>query len=166
MAALVGLLVAIGPAVEPAEAGCRGAAARASSASPAKLRSAVLCIVNRKRSAHGLRALKLDRKIQRAAGRHARDMVRQNCFAHQCPGGPDLTQRLHQAGWHGSAWGETIAYGCGSQGTPRATVRNWMNSPPHRAILLSGTYRRGGVGVADPAPCGKGAMWVFDVGRK
>lgn len=154
------------PVVALAAAGCRGARARASSAPPRKLRSAMLCLVNRKRASHGLGALKVDRRIQRAAGRHARDMVRHDYFAHQRAGGPDLTARLDRAGWHGSAWGETIAYGCDSAGTPRAILRAWMHSPPHKEILLSGKYRRAGLGVADSAPCGEGAMWVMDVGRK
>lgn len=149
-----------------AAAGCAGASARASSASPGTLRSALLCIVNRKRGANGLGRLKLDRRLQKAATRHARDMVRHHYFGHQRPGGPDLAERLRRAGWHGSAWGETIAYGCGSAGTPRATVRMWMHSPPHRAIILSGTFRQGGIGVTESAPCGSGSMWVLDVGRK
>jgi uncharacterized protein YkwD len=149
-----------------ATGGCRGAGARASSASPKKLRGALLCLVNNKRAAHGLGALTVDRRIQRAAGRHARDMVRHDYFDHQRAGGPDLTARLDRAGWHGSAWGETLAYGCGPIGTPRATVRGWMNSPPHKEILLSDRYRSAGLGVTDSAPCGEGAMWVMDVGRE
>jgi uncharacterized protein YkwD len=149
-----------------AAGGCSGGAARASKASPKKLRSALQCLVNRKRAAHGLGALRLDRRIQRAAGRHARDMVRNDYFAHQRSGGPDLTARLRRAGWKGSAWGENIAYGCGSRGTPRATLRAWMNSSSHRHILLSGKYGLAGFGVTDSAPCGAGAMWVMDVGRR
>lgn len=156
-------LAAASPA---AAAGCPGASASAANAGTAKLRNALLCVLNNKRASHGLRALKVDRRIQRAAGRHARDMERHHYFAHQRPGGPDLTTRLHRAGWHGHAWGETIAYGCGPLGSPRATVRAWMNSPPHRAIILSGTYRHGGVGVTDTAPCGAGGIWVLDVGKK
>jgi uncharacterized protein YkwD len=159
------LVLALAASAEPASA-CSGASARASSVSPAKLRSALLCVVNRKRAANGLSALKLDRKMQKAATRHARDMVRHNYFGHQRPGGPDLTERLRRVDWHGSASGETIAYGCGSAGTPRATVRMWMHSPPHRAIILSGDYHHGGMGVTESAPCGTGSMWVLDVGRK
>jgi uncharacterized protein YkwD len=157
---------ATGPVVALAAGACRGASALASSASQRKLRSAMLCLVNRKRAGHGLGALGVDRRIQRAAGRHARDMVRHDYFAHQRAGGPDLTARLDRAGWHGSAWGETIAYGCDSAGTPRAILRSWMHSPPHKEILLSGRYRRAGLGVTDSAPCGEGAMWVVDVGRE
>lgn len=165
-ACLIALSTAAINAESAAASGCAGASAQAASASPGKLRSALLCLVNRKRSANGLRSLRFDRKLQTAATRHARDMVRHDYFAHQRPGGPDLTERLHRAGWHGHAWGETIAYGCGSTGSPRATLRMWMHSPPHKAILLSGSYRNGGLGVTESAPCGNGSMWVLDVGRK
>jgi uncharacterized protein YkwD len=163
---LLALSLTAASAESAAASSCSGASARASSASPGKLRSALLCLVNRKRSANGLGSLELDRKLQKAATRHARDMVRHNYFAHQRAGGPGLAERLRRAGWHGSAWSETIAYGCGSSGTPRATVRTWMRSPSHRAILLSGTYSHGGMGVTDSAPCGSGSMWVLDLGRK
>jgi uncharacterized protein YkwD len=166
MVAMLGIFVLLlGSA--PAEAACPGARAKASKASPQKVRSALLCLVNRKRAANGLKALRLDRKLQRAAGNHARDMVRHDYFAHQRAGGPDLTERLDRVGWNGRAWGENIAYGCGSESSPKATLRNWMNSPPHRDIILSGAYRRGGLGVGAEAPCGSdGAMWVLDVGRR
>jgi uncharacterized protein YkwD len=166
-------LAAVAPAgamtvAEAAEASsCAGAKAQISNASPSKLRSALLCLVNRKRASEGLGKLRLDRKLQRAAGRHARDMVKHDYFAHQRPGGPDLTQRLDRARWRGSHWGETIAYGCGSSSSPKATLKGWLNSPPHRAILLSGTYKRGGMGLAAGAPCGgDGAIYVMNVGRK
>jgi uncharacterized protein YkwD len=150
-----------------AEAGaCAGARATIAKASPEKLRSALLCLVNRKRTAEGLKAIGRDRKLRRAATRHARDMVGRDYFAHQRAGGPDLTERLERAGWNGSAWGETIAYGCGGAGSPKATLRGWLKSPSHRAIILSGRYRRGGVGVGAEAPCGDGATWVLDVGRR
>jgi uncharacterized protein YkwD len=158
---------AAGEPVARAAAGCPGARAQISKAPSRKLRSALLCLVNRKRAAEGLRALRLDRKLQRAAGRHARDMVKHDYFAHQRDGGPDLTARLDKVGWNGKAWGETIAYGCGSSSSPKATLKNWLNSPPHRDILLSGDYGRGGLGVGAEAPCGAGgAIWVLDVGRK
>jgi uncharacterized protein YkwD len=155
-------------APSPALAGCSGAKAQAAAASPGKLRSAMHCLVNRKREAHGLAALRVDRKIQKAAGRHARDMAAHDYFAHQRPGGgPDLGERLERAGWRGVRWGETIAYGCGSLSSPKATLKAWMNSPPHREVILSSRYKRGGIGLAEEAPCGAdGAMWVLDVGRR
>src|SRR4051812_48454514 len=145
-------LLALGSASTASASGCPSAGASAASASTGKLRAAVLCLVNKRRAAHGAGALRVDKRLQKAAGRHAHDMQKHHYFSHQRAGGPDLTARLDRVGWYGHAWGENIAYGCGSSGTPRATVRMWMNSPPHRSIMLSGTYRQGGVGMADSAP--------------
>jgi uncharacterized protein YkwD len=147
---------------------CRGANARAGRANGTTLRSALMCLVNRERAARGVRPLRRDHRLRRAADRHARDMARRRYFAHQRSGGPDLGARLKRAGWRGKAAGETIAYGCGRVSTPRAAVRGWMNSPGHASILLSNGYGRGGPAVAKPAPvrCGGGATWVLDVGRR
>jgi len=147
---------------------CRGAGARAPRARRSTLRAAILCLVNRERARRGIRPLRRDRRLGRAATRHARDMVRHRYFSHQRAGGPDLGARLTRAGWRGSAAGETIAYGCGSASTPRVAVRGWMASPGHNAILLSGHYGFGGPGVAKRAPvdCRGGATWVLDVGRR
>jgi uncharacterized protein YkwD len=133
-----------------------------------RCRRTVLCLVNRQRARHGVRRLRADRRLARAARRHARDMARRRYFAHQRSGGPSLRARTRRAGFRGRATGETIAWGCGSSGTPRATVRAWMRSPGHRAVILSGHYGRGGTGIAGRAPvrCGQGRTYVLDVGRR
>src|SRR4051812_1502371 len=128
-------VLALGTASTASASGCAGAGASAANASAGKLRAAVLCLVNKRRAAHGVGALRVDKRMQKAAGRQARDMQKHNYFAHQRPGGPDLTARLDRVGWYGHAWGENIAYGCGASATPRGTVRMWMNSPPHRSIM-------------------------------
>jgi uncharacterized protein YkwD len=147
---------------------CRGAGARPGRARRSTLRAAILCLVNRERTRRGIRPLRRNRRLGRAAGRHARDMVRHRYFDHQRAGGPDLGTRLARAGWRGSAAGETIAYGCGASSTARVAVRGWMASPGHNAILLSGQYGQAGPGVAKRAPvrCRGGATWVLDVGRR
>jgi uncharacterized protein YkwD len=45
-------------------------------------------------------------------------------------------------------------------------VRSWLNSPPHRAILLSTRMSHMGVGVARRAPvsCRGGKTFVLDAG--
>jgi uncharacterized protein YkwD len=154
--------------VKLAGPGCRGAGARAARAGRARLHRAVMCLINRERARRGIRPLRRDRRLARAAAAHARDMARRRYFGHQRSGGPDLGARLRRAGWHGSAAGETIAYGCGRTASPRSTVRMWMASPGHASILLSAGYGRGGPGVAKRAPvrCGGGATWVLNVGRR
>lgn len=158
---------ATAPVLARAASGCAGAGARPAGASSVMLRAAVRCLVNRVRAQSGLRALRSNAALAAAAGRHAADMAHRRYFAHQRHGGPSLSGRARAAGWHGSAIGEGIAYGCGGSATPAATVHNWLVSPPHRAILLSGRYGLVGVGVARRAPvrCRGGATWVLDAGR-
>ena len=139
---------------------CRHAGARRASA--AKLRRAMLCLVNRTRLAAGLRPFRGERHLARAASRHAADMGRRHYFAHVSPSGKSPVSRARSAGWHGGV-GEVIAWGCGTLSSPRATLDAWLNSPPHRAILL-GNARRDGVGVKRLSGCGGRAYWVIDVG--
>jgi uncharacterized protein YkwD len=157
---LLALALALTAAPNQAQANhCPGAA---------QPRATLLCLVNHERAEHGLKPLRLDAKLRRAAERHARDMARRRYFAHERPGGPDLTERLRRAGWRGRGAGEVIAYGCESASSARTAVRGWMLSPPHRAILLDGRFRRAGPGMArrPPVDCGRGATWVLDVGRR
>jgi uncharacterized protein YkwD len=145
--------------------GCDGATAQPGTAAPAALSAALLCAINVERARHGLPALPADPRVQTAASKHARDMVRRRYFAHQRAGGPSLSGRLKRAGWSGRSAGEAIAYGCGTSATPLATLRMWLNSPPHRAILLDRGWSAAGVGVSNRAPvtrCRGGGTWVLD----
>jgi uncharacterized protein YkwD len=139
---------------------CRHAGARRASA--ARLRRAMLCLVNRTRLAAGLRPFRGERHLARAAARHAADMGRRHYFAHVSPSGKSPMSRARSAGWRGGV-GEVIAWGCGTLSSPRATLNAWLNSPPHRAIIL-GKARRAGVGVKRFSGCGGRAYWVMDVG--
>jgi uncharacterized protein YkwD len=154
--------VAAAPPVAVLARSCPGArSARRVSAR----RSAVTCLVNRARATAGLRGFRSSPALARAAKRHARDMARARYFAHQRAGGPSLAQRARRAGWRGRSIGEAIAYGCGRAGAPASIVRLWLNSPPHRAILLSRGLGRAGIGVAGrpPVACGgRGATFVLD----
>jgi uncharacterized protein YkwD len=140
---------------------CRGAASRR--ASTARARRALLCLINHARALSGLRSFRTERHLARAASRHAGDMARRNYFAHVSPSGRSPLSRARSAGWRGGV-GEVIAWGCGPLASPRATLRGWLNSPPHRAIVLGGG-RAAGIGVKKGAGCPGGrAYWVMDVG--
>ena len=149
------------PVTVPAAQPCPGARRRSGARAR---RVAIGCLVNKARTRAGLRGFAWNRKLARAAARHARDMSRRGYFAHQRAGGPSLTRRARAAGFRGRRVGEAIAYGCGSSSTPLAIVRMWLASPPHRAILLSGRSRVGiGVAGRPPLRCGgRGATYVLD----
>src|SRR3954454_16323149 len=61
---------------------CRGAGARPGHAAGARMRSALLCLVNRERARHGRRGLAAARRLMRAAARHAAAMARRHYFSH------------------------------------------------------------------------------------
>jgi uncharacterized protein YkwD len=139
---------------------CHGAGARHASA--AVLRGAMLCLVNRARVRAGLSPFRAERHLARAAAGHAADMARHHYFAHVSPSGRSARSRARAAGWRGRV-GEVIAWSCGRRSTPVATVRAWLDSPPHRSILL-GSGRAAGVGVKRLGGCRGHAYWVMDVG--
>jgi hypothetical protein len=147
-------------------AGCPGAKRSPAGVSHRRARAVLLCAINRARGAHGLPTWTPVRPLRVAAGRHAYDMARRHYFAHVSLGGSGVLTRLHRAGWSGNAYGEALAWGCGRRASPRATVRGWLNSPVHRAIVLSPLYRQAGIGIAGRGPSGcRGGTWVLDAGR-
>jgi uncharacterized protein YkwD len=150
--------VGTNPAEEPADAGpC-----------PANVSDeAVQCEINAVRAARGLPAIRNTKALRVAAQRHSEDMVRRQYFAHVSPNGLTLAKRVRRAGYPGGRVGENIGWGSGSAATPAAIVQAWMNSPPHRQILLTRAFREGGVGIAQGAPQGgDGRTFVLNVGRR
>jgi len=99
---------------------------------------AVIRAINRARHAHGLRGLRASRRLARAADAHTRSMLRSNFFSH---GAFSSRLRRYTRARH---IGETIA--STSRCSASRVVGMWLNSPPHRAVLLSGGFRRVGIG--------------------
>jgi uncharacterized protein YkwD len=151
---LVAVAVA-GPATLPAPAlaggGCAGASSRPTPARTAEFSGTTLCLLNRERARHGLGRLHSNSALALAAWRHSRDMANHNFFAHG-----DFVGRIQRAGYFRGrrSWtvGENIAWGAGSNATPRAIVLTWMHSPPHRANILNGSFHQIGVGLVAGAP--------------
>jgi uncharacterized protein YkwD len=148
---------------------CASADALPLAVSSAKLQRAAACLVNQERTKRGLRPLRINRWLGKAAKRHARDMVRRDYFSHDTAGGGDFVSRIRRAGYRGRTLGEDLAWGSGTLGTAREIVRSWMNSPGHRANILSRSFREMGVGVATGVPDGGGpggATYAVDFGRR
>ncbi len=104
----------------------------------------VIRIVNRIRARHGLRRLKASRRLAHAASAHTGDMLARDFLSHASSDGTGMAQRVRR--YTGARWiGENIAALSG-RATARRAVRMWMHSPPHRAVLLSASGRRIGVG--------------------
>jgi uncharacterized protein YkwD len=148
--------------------GCANSSADPGSISISKVDAATFCLLNEQRRAHGLRALRESGKLDLASTRYAQDMARRNVFEHG-----DFVGRIKASNYlsGASSWyvGENIAWGTGSYATPAGIVKMWMNSPPHRANILSSKFRDIGVGIARGAPragVSGGATYVTDFGRR
>jgi uncharacterized protein YkwD len=120
----------------------------AAAAGPARIdgrERAMLRGINRARARHGVPALRRSPRLARAADYHSWEMLDAGYFAHESRDGGSFDRRIRRFAHH-RAVGETLAMvgRCGRR-SPRRIVRMWMNSPPHRAVLLSATYRRIGI---------------------
>lgn len=136
------------------DAGCGRAEAHIAQASSNALGSATVCLVNRERRRHGLRPVRHNARLAKAATRHARDMVRRTYFAHTSLSGANFATRIHRTGYtRGKAWrlGENLGWGGGTSSTPRSIVTAWMGSQSHRANVL-GPYKEIGVAIVRGAP--------------
>ena len=158
-------------AAPASQAACSSASASVRTASKRALVRATLCVLNVARSKHGLRPLRLNRKLATAARGHSRAMAARHFFSHDSLGGGSFIDRIRRTGYLRGArsWnvGENIAWGSGSLGTPRSIGRAWMNSPGHRANILSGSFRAIGIGISAGTPSGGGgATYTTDFGRR
>lgn len=114
----------------------------------------VLGLVNKERKKRGLSALSLDEKLCRAAAERAKETV--GLFSHTRPDGTDCFTILEEYGIGYRSTGENIAAG---QRTAKDVVAGWMNSPGHRANILSSSYEKLGVGLVKTSS-GYGYYWV------
>lgn len=109
------------------------------------LEQQVIDLVNRQRAAHGLQQLKSNWELCRVARFKSQDMIDKKYFSHQSPTYGSPFTMMQSFGIRFSNGGENIAYG---QRTPQEVMNSWMNSPGHRANILSATYNQIGCGVA------------------
>lgn len=109
------------------------------------LEQKVIDLVNQQRAWNGLPALKANWELSRVARYKSQDMINKHYFAHQSPTYGSPFNMMESFGIRFSAAGENIAYG---QRTPQEVMNGWMNSPGHKANILSGVYNQIGVGVA------------------
>jgi uncharacterized protein YkwD len=112
--------------------------------------------LNKIRKSSGLRALRTSASLTASARRYARTMLARDYFGH--------LSRIPVAARFRAA-GETLAMHSGSNPAARRTIGQWMASPPHRAVLLSGAYRLVGMGMARGDFAGRRmTLWVAHVG--
>jgi uncharacterized protein YkwD len=119
------------------------APAAAHAASPTE--RAIIRLMNEARAQHGLPALRASGPLARAADDHSRDMLAHGFFAHESSDGSSFDRRV-RAYVPARSLGENLAMVSQVRGVARQVVSMWLQSPPHREVLLSPGYRRVGVG--------------------
>jgi len=119
----------------------------------------VVALVNRERVSRDIPRLEMHAALMDAAAAHSLDMASTGNPSHTGSDGSDPDDRIRRAGYNPGYWGECVAAG---YPTPAEVVAGWMNSPPHRDILLSRNYVHIGAGYACSG-IGLSHYWTVDV---
>jgi len=120
-------------------------------------------LINLERTSRGFAALTLAPELTQSARGHSHDMADHDFVSHVGSDGSTPGQRMQAAGYQPTYWGETIAAGLSD---PADVVAGWMNSRPHRAIILSDEFEDFGVGYARNPWSTYTHYWTADFGRR
>lgn len=139
---------------------------------PHTLDRTVKCMLNEQRTRRGLRALRSNSRLHAPARYHNWDLIFNLGFlSHNSSNGESAVQRILRYGYTSGtrSWtvGEIIAYAWGVFKTPRSIVGGWLNSPPHRTILLMSKWHDFGVAGRRGVPGNTlafGAVYTVDFG--
>ena len=100
---------------------------------------AVMERANAARVEAGLKPLAFYPQLYQAGRAHAEDMLRRSYFGHEAPGGPNLFERLWEAGVFELKVAENLYELDGPYlpaDLPERAVQGWLDSPGHRKNLL------------------------------
>jgi uncharacterized protein YkwD len=155
---LLALIIAIG--LQSAAAAPAGAAACPHTDMPSaqlslsEFEDSIFCLVNEARAENGLRQLRPNPLLHRAAGAYTSSLMRGRFFSHygDFAGHPNASTpigRLRQIGYvcSGYVWvvGEDLRWSTPETSTPADILEYWMGSPIHRMYLLKAKFDELGV---------------------
>lgn len=110
----------------------------------------VIAEVNQARRANGLKPMREDPALMRAAADHSAELAERHRLDHTStnPARRTMTMRIDAAGGSWSRAAENLAHMSGSASdVPAQTVRLWLDSPGHRRNMLEPSYTHTGVGI-------------------
>ena len=105
---------------------------------------AVECLVNWARGQESRARLLRRSALQRAAELKGQGVASCGQLSHT-PCGVSVTSGVTATGYRYATFGENLFAGTWGRATPREVVSAWLQSPPHRANILSGRFRHVGV---------------------
>lgn len=122
--------------------------------------SSVLELTNTSRAQEGLSSLQYNETLQRAAQAKADDMAARKYFSHTTPDGKTPWTFFEAAGYAYQSAGENLAVHFADV---EPLQDAWMNSPGHRANIMSPKYTEMGVGIARGVYEGYESVFVVEL---
>ena len=115
----------------------------------------VLKETNKNRNNAGKEGFSIFSSLQKASHIRADEIV--DFFSHTRPDGSSCFSVLEDKKIVYYSAGENIAAG---QSTPQVVLNSWMNSPGHKANIMSGSFSHLGAGYKSASGSGYGKYWV------
>lgn len=117
---------------------------------------AIVCLIDQLRSEHGLPRLRVNTWLRAVAASQVKEMVRRDYFADDRLSGVTplalISYSRYAAHDARVLTGQNLGWGTGVDATPASMVSAWINSIPHREIMLTAAFRDVGVGVVATVP--------------
>jgi uncharacterized protein YkwD len=114
------------------------------------LEAAVIHELNEVRTEQGLQPLRSSPSLRTAARGHSKAMLDYGFFSHDSADGTAFDARIRRyytnRGWRTWSVGEALLASQGLDIDAAGIVKAWLESPPHREIILSPTFRDAGIG--------------------
>jgi uncharacterized protein YkwD len=126
----------------------------------------IIDATNRERIARDLPPLQVNTKLTESAMRKTNDMIARQYFEHDSPNGKGVSDLGREVGYDYVVMGENLALG--NFATSDDVVKAWMDSPGHRANMLSSNYQEIGVYAAKATYQGREVWFAvqhFGTGR-
>lgn len=120
-------------------------------------------LINAERAARGLPPFHWVPELTQAARGHSHDMADHDFVSHEGSDGSWPEERMRRAGYEPLAWGEVVFAGTDDA---EAVLQGWLESPAHRAILLSETLEDFGIGYARNLASTYVHYWTVDLGTR
>ena len=117
--------------------------------------ASMMTLINNYRAAHGLRKLRIDAGLTSQARRWSIRIATIRALRHD----PYLAASARRGGCSASRVGEIIANRSGRSVSSRSIFAMYISSRPHRAVILSRSYRFLGISTVDTATRGGRAYW-------
>ncbi len=119
-------------------------------------------IINAYRQRNGLRPLKLDLKLVKAARAHSKDLAKHDKISHRGSDGSKPWDRVVRAGYNPGLTAENVGTG---QMTLTEVLRGWQHSPSHKKNLLLPDATHMGIALVHNPKSGYKTFWTLVLGR-